>query len=123
LGNTEDTINTPNTFLNCYQDPSLDPVNLTGPNMTLPAGARAAFGTTSYDSLIGPGLNNWDTGIHKNFPIYEQVNFTLRGEFFNAWNHTQFANPNSGVSSATFGQIGSTQHDAREIQIGGTLTF
>jgi hypothetical protein len=123
LGNTELTMKTPGTNLNCYQDPSLDPVNLTGPNMTLPAGARAAFGTSSYDSLIGPGLNNWDVGIHKDFPLYRETRFTLRGEFFNAWNHAQFASPNSGVGSATFGQISSTQHDAREIQIAGTLSF
>jgi hypothetical protein len=107
----------------CYVDPSLDPINRTGPNNTLPAGARAAFGNSSFDSLFGPGLNNWDIGAHKSFPIYNEMNFTIRGEFFNAWNHAQFANPNSGVASNTFGQIGATQHDAREIQIGGTFRF
>ena len=108
---------------NCYVDPSLDPVNRTGPNNTLPAGARAAFGTTGFDSLFGPGVNNWDTGIHKDFPIYGEMNFTLRGEFFNTWNHAQFANPASGVAANNFGQVTSTQHDAREIQIGGTFSF
>ncbi|HVW77885.1 MAG TPA: carboxypeptidase-like regulatory domain-containing protein [Alloacidobacterium sp.] len=103
----------------CYVDPSIDPVNLV--NGKLPG--RAAFGTSSFDSMTGPGLNNWDIGVHKTIPIYREMSFTLRGEFFNAWNHAQFANPNSGVGSNTFGQIGSTQHDAREIQIGGTLQF
>ena len=107
----------------CYVDPSLDPVNRTGPNNTLPAGARAAFGTSGFDSLYGPGLNNWDVGVHKSFPVYRETHFTLRGEFFNAWNHAQFANPNSGVASNTFGQVTSTQHDAREVQIGGTFDF
>ena len=105
----------------CYVDPSKDPVNLTGPGGTLPG--RAAFGTTSFDSLTGPGLNNWDIGTHKSFSIYREMNFTIRGEFFNAWNHAQFANPVSGVASTTFGQITNTQHDAREIQIGGTFQF
>lgn len=108
---------------NCYVDPSLDPVNRTGPNNTLPAGARSAFGTTSFDSLIGPGLNNWDMGVHKSFSLYRETRFTLRGEFFNAFNHAQFAGPSSGVAAANFGQVTSTQHDAREIQIGGTLSF
>lgn len=103
----------------CYVDPSIDPVNLV--NGKLPG--RAAFGTSSFDSMTGPGLNNWDIGVHKTISIYREMSFTLRGEFFNAWNHAQFANPNSGVGSNTFGQIGSTQHDAREIQIGGTLQF
>jgi hypothetical protein len=71
----------------------------------------------------GPGINNWDIGTHKSFSLYREASFTLRGEFFNAWNHTQFANPSSGVASSNFGQIGSTQHDAREIQIGGTIQF
>lgn len=108
---------------NCYVDPSLDPVNRTGPNNTLPAGARAAFGTTSFDSMIGPGLNNWDIGLHKSFSLYKETKFTLRGEFFNAWNHAQFANPSSGVSANNFGQVTATQHDARQVQIGGTISF
>ncbi len=108
---------------NCYVDPSLDPVNRTGPNNTLPDGARAAFGATGFDSITGPGLNNWDIGVHKVFSLYRETSFTLRGEFFNAWNHAQFANPVSTVASNNFGQVTSTQHDAREIQIGGTLSF
>ena len=108
----------------CFVDPTLDPVNRTGPNNTLPAGVRAFFGNSSFDPLTGPGLNNWDMGVHKSFTIYREMKFTLRGEFFNAWNHAQFANPNSAVSSGTaFGQISSTQHDAREIQIGGNFAF
>jgi hypothetical protein len=105
----------------CYVDPSRDPVNLTGPGGTLPG--RAAFGTTSFDSMTGPGLNNWDIGTHKSFSLYREMNFTIRGEFFNAWNHAQFANPVSAVASTTFGQVTSTQHDAREIQIGATFQF
>ncbi len=107
----------------CYVDPSLDPVNRTGPNGTLPAGARAAFGTSGFDSLYGPGLDDWDIGLHKSFPVYRATLFTLRGEFFNAWNHAQFANPVSAVADNNFGQVTSTQHDAREIQIGGNFDF
>jgi Carboxypeptidase regulatory-like domain len=105
----------------CYVDPSKDPVNLTGPGGTLPG--RAAFGTTSYDSMTGPGLNNWDIGTHKSFTLYREMNFTIRGEYFNAWNHAQFANPVSGVAASNFGQVTATQRDNREIQIGGTFTF
>jgi hypothetical protein len=112
----------------CYVDPSKDPVNLVAGALPLKTGsterARAAFGTTSFDSLRGPGINNWDMGVHKSFPLYREMNFTLRGEFFNVWNHTQFANPNSGVAAgASFGLISGTQHAARIIQIGGQLRF
>src|SRR5580704_15934343 len=85
----------------CYVSPSTDPHNTSG--------TAWAFGTEHFDPLIGPGLNNWDMGIHKLFPIHEAMSFTLRGEFFNAWNHAQFANPNGSVTSATFGQVSSTQ--------------
>jgi hypothetical protein len=112
----------------CYVDPSKDPVNLVGGSLPLKPGtterARAAFGTSSFNSMRGPGVNNWDMGIHKNFPLFKEATFTLRGEFFNIWNHTQFANPNGGVAAGTnFGLITSTQHAARIVQIGGMLKF
>lgn len=81
------------------------------------------FGNSGFDILTGPGLNNWDIGVHKLFPIYQQVSFDFRSEFFNAWNHAQFANPDSGVTDPTFGQVHATQHAARIIQLGGVLTF
>lgn len=99
----------------CYVNPATDPHNTSS--------TAWAFGTSRFDSLTGPGLNNWDMGIHKNFKIREAAQFALRGEFFNAWNHTQFANPSGSVTAGNFGQVTSTQHDAREIQIGGTLSF
>jgi hypothetical protein len=113
----------------CYVDPSKDPVNLTtGGVLPLKPGtterARAAFGNSGFDSVSGPGVNNWDMGVHKNFTVYRETTFVIRGEFFNIWNHTQFANPNSGVASgASFGLITSTQHAARIIQLGGTFRF
>ena len=63
-------------------------------------------------------------GVHKNFDIYREMKFTLRGEFFNVWNHAQFANPNAGIAAGTsFDLITSTQHAARIIQVGGRLRF
>jgi hypothetical protein len=99
----------------CYVNPSTDSHNTSG--------TAWAFGTAHFDSLTGPGLNDWDIGVHKGFPIHESINFVIRGEFFNAWNHTQFAGPSSSVTAGNFGQVTSTQHDAREVQIGGTLSF
>ncbi|SEG67084.1 Carboxypeptidase regulatory-like domain-containing protein [Bryocella elongata] len=100
----------------CYADPYLD-------HPATP-GVIAWYGNAGFDDVIGPGLNNWDLGAHKAFAIYRDWKFTLRGEFFNAFNHTQFGNPASGIASnATFGQITSTSHDNRIVQIGGTLNF
>jgi len=112
----------------CYVDPSRDPINLVGGALPLKPGtnerARAAFGTSSFSSMRGPGINNWDMGIHKNFSLYKESTFTFRAEFFNIWNHTQFAGPNSGVAAgANFGLITATQHAARIIQLGGMIKF
>ena len=98
----------------CFVDPATDPNN---------SGPQWYFGNSGFDILTGPGTDNWDMGIHKTFPIHETMNFALRGEFFNAWNHASFANPNSGIGSSNFGTVTSTRHDPREIQIGGTLSF
>jgi len=110
----------------CFVDPAKDPVNLVNGKLPVIGGvqARDAFGNEAFDSFYGPGLNNWDLAAHKEFRITEGIRFAVRGEFFNAWNHTQFSNPNSGVNAgAGFGQITSTQHAARIVQVAGKVTF
>jgi hypothetical protein len=39
----------------------------------------------------------------------EWLKLQFCGEFFNAWNHPQFNNPNGSVTSSSFGAIGSSQ--------------
>ncbi len=99
----------------CFVDPFTDPHNTSGQSWY--------FGTSGFDILTGPGINNWDMGLHKEFPIREAMRLSIRGEFFNAWNHAQFANPNGNVNAAKFGTVSSTQHAPRQIQIGATLRF
>ncbi len=87
------------------------------------ATAPRLFGDTHFDSVDGPGIDNWDLAVHKDFAIYHDWNFGLRGEFFNAFNHASFGNPDSGIGSSTFGLISSTQKQARIIQVAGTIRF
>lgn len=110
----------------CFVDPAKDPANLVNGALPVINGmqARDAFGNGGFDPYYGPGLNNWDVAVHKEFPIARAIRFAFRGEFFNAWNHTQFANPNTGVNAGTsFGQITATQHAARIVQVAGKITF
>jgi hypothetical protein len=89
------------------------------------------------NTLRQPGINNWDMGLAKNFRIAEHVNFKFAGDFFNAWNHHQYAigtgaligsgsgggsSIDNGVSDTTFGQI-TNASAARIIQLSGKLTF
>lgn len=55
--------------------------------------------------LHGPGLNNWDMALQRNFMIRENIKLQFRGEFYNTWNHAQFSNPNGNVTSPSFGAI------------------
>ena len=110
----------------CFVDPAKDPANLVNGKLPVINGvqARDAFGDGGFDPFYGPGLNNWDIAAHKEFNIAEGIKFAVRGEFFNAWNHTQFANPNTGVNGGTnFGQITATQHASRIVQVAGKITF
>jgi len=47
----------------------------------------------------------------------------FRAEFFNAFNMVNFANPNTNVSAATFGQITGTTVSPRIIQLAVKLVF
>lgn len=42
----------------------------------------------------GPGRNNWDLSLQKIFKPTEKVNFSVRADFFNAFNHTQWSGQN-----------------------------
>lgn len=52
-----------------------------------------SFGNAGYDIMRQPGVDNWDISVAKRFPVGlgEGRFLMVRGEFYNAWNHTQFA--------------------------------
>jgi hypothetical protein len=80
------------------------------------------FGNSGANIITGPGLNNWDIAIEKNAPLQEALKLQFRAEFFNAWNHAQFKNPDSTVGDANFGQVIQARN-AREIQLGLKLLW
>jgi hypothetical protein len=43
--------------------------------------------------------------IAKLTPLTEKLNTEFRAEFYNAWNHTQFENPDGNFSDLTFGEV------------------
>ncbi|MEN6532818.1 MAG: carboxypeptidase-like regulatory domain-containing protein [Bryobacteraceae bacterium] len=53
--------------------------------------AVGTFGNAAKTLIRGPGINNWDLAIFKNFPVRELLNFQFRWEMYNAFNHTQFS--------------------------------
>lgn len=84
--------------------------------------ARGTFGNSSRSIVRGPGFHNWDVSISKWFTLHENIRAQFRGEFFNIWNHTQWAGVNSSFGSAAFGQVTSAR-DPRITQLGLRLVF
>ena len=84
--------------------------------------AAGFLGTSGRGILRLPGINNWDTGLFKNFKITEQVSFQFRFESFNAFNHTQWGGPIRNVADARFGRVLSTR-PARINQLGAKLVW
>jgi hypothetical protein len=78
------------------------------------------IGNESRDKYNGPGLDNWDMALVKRFPITTRVNFSLRGDFFNVFNHTNFANPIVYMNNANFGLITQTEGSAVATAVGTT---
>jgi len=66
-------------------------------------------GNMRRNSLRGPGLNDWDISVMKNFKFTESKYLQFQAGFFNAFNHVQFYGPSSaeGASggSSQFGQV------------------
>ena len=109
------------------------------------AGCINGVGTVSKAPIYGPGLNNWDIALFKNFQLWsESTRLQFRVEGFNILNHTQYLtvgtagsftvaalNPNSTPPqtvapntnlTANFGQY-ATAAPSRRFQVGLKFYF
>ena len=68
--------------------------------------AFGTFGTMQRNSIYGPRFWNLDFAISKDTPITERVRLQLRAEFFNIFNHPNFALPEFFINPA-FQDLGS----------------
>lgn len=86
------------------------------------APAAGHFGTAGVGTVLGPGLQNWDLAAIRNIKFGERASLQIRGEFFNAFNHTNFNAIDTSINDGSFGQVLST-HNPRNIQLGAKLYF
>jgi len=86
--------------------------------------ALGSFGNVGFDSVTGPGRDNWDISLFKNFLLSESRGSRLefRVESFNTWNHTQFNGVSGTFGANNFGQVTSA-FDPRIFQLGLKLYF
>jgi hypothetical protein len=61
------------------------------------------FGNLGRNSIYGPGYKNVDFSISKKTQIAEQFGVQFRAEFFNIFNHPNFAQPNHNIVPGTSG--------------------
>jgi hypothetical protein len=91
-------------------------------------------GNLGRNTLIGPGLMNFDFSLFKNNyikRISDRFNVQFRAEFFNILNHANFAPPldnrnifdSTGSPVANAGLITSTQTPSRQIQFAVKLIW
>ena len=81
-------------------------------------------GTSGRNQYYGPGLQNCDFAVARDFALWtklgEQTRLQFRVDFFNLFNHPNFANPVSDLSNANFGKITQTLGTASAPSIGTT---
>jgi hypothetical protein len=93
---------------------------------------RAAFslppptrqGNLGRNALRGFSATQLDLAFHRQFALTERWKLQLRAEFFNLFNHPNFADPENNLSAALFGQslvmLGRSLADLNSLyQIGG----
>ena len=94
------------------------------------------FGSLGRGSIRGPGSQNFDLSVVKNWRIRDRYSVQFRAEMFNAFNHANLTGIDAGLSlnnvagdenfgkslNANFGRITATQ-GPREIQFGLKFSF
>ncbi len=90
-----------------------------------PDGSTYFFGNAGRNSLIGPGSNVFDGSLRKEFAITERQRLEFRTEFFNAFNHPNYAQPDNFVDDypGPAGTITSLAITMRQIQFGLKYSF
>ena len=103
------------------------PTPRTIPTPDTPGVTRSTFGR-------GPGTNNFDMAVNKNFPVREGMTFQIRAEAYNVFNHASFnmvdttvrfdatSTPGSPQISPTFGQL-TGDRGPRTMQLSGRFNF
>ncbi|HEX6896454.1 MAG TPA: hypothetical protein VF146_14345, partial [Bryobacteraceae bacterium] len=79
-------------------------------------------GNASRYTIRGPGFQTWDLAAMKNFHFTESAYLQIRSEFFNAFNHTNFASINATRLNNSYGQV-TQARDPRIIQLAAKIYF
>jgi len=100
-----------------YPNDPLNPTTTCDPTNN-PAFCTTLFGNLGRNIYRGPFQQNWDFSLIKNFSLTERQSLRFTADFFNIWNHANFASSSSNdvENPGAFGKINSTVGTPRLIQ-------
>jgi len=87
------------------------------------------FGDLGRNTLIAPGVKEFDFSVAKSTKLTERTNLQLRLDIFNLANHANFGFPNAqlftqlNMPNGAAGQITSTATTSRQLQLSAKFTF
>ena len=81
------------------------------------------YGNAGRNIIIGPGIFNTDLSIMKNIMFGGGKSVQLRLEAFNLFNEPIWGDPDTNMSSSTYGRITTTRSPMRELQLGVKFAF
>ena len=70
----------------------------------------------------GPGFDRFDFGLFRSFNLWRDAKFTVRGEGYNVFNHTNFSTIGTSATSSAFGTA-TADRGPRILQVGGKFDF
>jgi hypothetical protein len=129
LGLGGNTNNRPN-IVNSVHFPKTQKQWFTTSSFAIPAapwagGTSNGYGDARKDTIVGPGLFNWNLSLYKDFLFTtnaEGPRLQFRVESYNTFNHTEFNGIDTSTGDSTYGQATST-YDPRVLQFGGKILF
>jgi len=94
--------------------------------------APGTFGDENRNTLIGPNWRDLDLSLGKSFQFPKGIRFEFRADAFNSFNHPNFSQPAEGTGTGVTYNLPegtappqqiTSANGARQIQLGGRLTF
>lgn len=67
-----------------------NPAVFSAPLCSIGGSGADCYGNLGHNAVRGPGRDNWNMSLLKNFAFTERFHLQFRADAFNMWNHTQF---------------------------------
>jgi len=85
--------------------------------------AAGTFGNAPRDLIYGPGQQQWDIALFKDFGIGGSKKIQFRAEMFNFINHANLNAPSADPTNSNFGRATSKSDDRRDVQLSLRFLF